>query len=214
MRINSDHELHHNMPAPKEGTQSPIHPIAPREGHQHLTDSNTSGLRSTTSERGVQTDEELDKSRRANPVQQWMRESQDELDHCSESEIINDIRALGKCISDFALNVSSVFGQYRSRTSDQMLLPLQHVQHILREHQAGNYLFNTLGGPLVNHLFDHRRYSQTESETRLVDAVSAVGTEVVDRIISRTYFGLPMDGLNFIDAFRRMRSKGKLSLRN
>ena len=214
MRINPDHELHHNMPAPKEGTQSPIHPIAPREGHQHLTDSNTSGLRSTTSERGVQTDEELDKSRRANPVQQWMRESQDELDHCSESEIINDIRALGKCISDFALNVSSAFGQYRSRTSNQMLLPLQHVQHILHEHQVENYLFNTLGEPLVNRLYNHRRYSQTESETRLVDAVSAVGTEVVDRIISRTYFGLPMDGSNFIDAFRRMRSKGKLSLRN
>ena len=188
MRINPDHELHHNMPALTEGTQSPIHPIALGEGHQHLTDSNTSGLRSTTSERGVQTDEELDKSRRANSVQQWVRESQDELDHCSESEIINDIRALGKCISDFALNVSSVFGQHRSRTSDQMLLPLQLVQHILREHQAENYLINTLGGPLANHLYNHRRYLQTESENRLVDAVSAVGTEVVHRIISRTYF--------------------------
>ncbi|PAV16447.1 hypothetical protein PNOK_0806700 [Pyrrhoderma noxium] len=195
------------MPTLAEGPQRPIHPIAFREGHQHLTDSNTSGLRSTTSERGVQTDEELDKSRRENPVQRWVRESQDELDHCSESEIINDIRALGKCISDFALNVSSVFGQYRSRTSDQMLLTPQYVQHILRENQVENYLINTLGEPLANNLYNHRRYSQTESETRLVDAVSAVGTEVVHRIISRTYFGLPMDGSNFVDAFRRMRSK-------
>ena len=175
----------------------------------YRTSSNSCGSQSVTqyNERGVQTNSS-EVPDRTHVIDLVERDNQDKLDRCSEREVINELHLLGSRISDFALNVASEFDNHRSIASEQ-ILSRQDIQHILQQNKFEDYLVFALGNSLISRLLNYVQYQQTEIVTSLADAVSALGSAIVNQIISTTYLGLPREGEDVISGFKRMTLRGK-----